>query len=241
MTAETAKIIPINPEAELDNKSLTLYEKATALVIVDQASYAIAGEVGKDLKALVTEITNFHEPMRISAKAAYDAVLKSKNDALAPVNEAMGIVRDTMNVYVREQERIRQEAERKARIAAEEAAKKERERLEAQALAAMEKGKGEKADSLLEKAEMVYAAPVTIAPVIDKTVKTASGNITQAKELKVSVTNLALFLKTLCEQNPGAVAAIVKIGDGPLKAFAKSNGLTNYPGLTISHTVGVRL
>lgn len=241
MTAETAKIIPINPEAELDNKSLTLYEKATALVIVDQASYAIAGEVGKDLKALVTEITNFHEPMRISAKAAYDAVLKSKNDALAPVNEAMGIVRDTMNVYVREQERIRQEAERKARIAAEEAAKKERERLEAQALAAMEKGKGEKADSLLEKAEMVYAAPVTIAPVIDKTVKTARGNITQARELRVTVIDVVAFVKELCASNPGAIPSILKVGDGPLKSFIKSNGIEKYSGLRIESTVGVRL
>lgn len=241
MSTETANVIPINPEAELEQKSLTLYEQATALVIVDQPSYIAAGEVGKALKSLEKEITDYFEPMRISAKAAYDAVLKKKNEELAPVTEAMGIVRKTMNTYAQEQERIRQEAERKARIAAEEAAKKERERLETQALAAMEKGKDERAESLLEKAEMVYAAPVTVAPVIDKTVKTASGNITQAKELKVAVTNPVLFLKTLCEQNPGAVAAIVKIGDGPLKAFVKSNGLANYPGLTIAHTVGVRL
>ena len=96
-------------------------------------------------------------------------------------------------------------------------------------------------DALLEKAEMVYAEPVTVAPVIDKTIRTASGNITQAEELKITVTNPALFLKTLCEQNPGAVANIVKIGDGPLKSFVKTNGLKSFPGLTIVETVGVRI
>jgi len=241
MTAEIARVIQINPEADLDNKSLSLYEQATSLVIVDRATYGAAGEVGKALKSLVAEITDFHEPMRISAKAAYDSVLKSKNDALAPVNEAMEIVRKTMNTYAQEQERIRKEDERKAQVKANEEAQKEREKLEAQAEKAIEKGQDEKADSLLEKAENVYAAPVYIAPVIDKTVKTASGNITQAKELKITITNMVLFLENLCLKNPGAVASIVKIGDGPLKSFVKTNGLKSFPGLNIVETVGVRL
>lgn len=163
---DTSKTIEINQESALEAKCLTLYEQATGLVITDQPSYVAAGEVGKGLKALEKEIVEYHEPLRIAAKASYDAVLKRKNDDLAPVTEAMGIVRDTMNVYAREQERIRREEERKAQAEANERARKERERLEAQALAAMEKGKEEKAETLLEKAELVYAEPVTVAPVI---------------------------------------------------------------------------
>lgn len=235
----TAQVIPINPEAELEEKSLTLYEQATALVITDQPSYVAAGEVGKALKELEKEITNYFEPLRLSAKASYDAVLKKKGEELAPVVEAMGIVRRTMNSYAQEQQRIQHEAERKARLEAEERARKERERLEAQALAAMEKSKDEKAESLLEKAEMVYAEPVTVAPVIDKTIKTASGNITQAKELHITVTDIKAFVSALIAQN--SAMTMIDVKRGPLKAWAKANAIKSFPGLQITETVGVRI
>lgn len=244
MSADLAKVIPINAEVAenaLEQETLTLYEQATSLVIVDEPSYIAAAEVGKSLKALEKKITDYFEPMRASAKAAYDAVNEKKKAELAPVSEAMDIVRKTLNVYVQEQDRIRKEEARKAQIKAEEEAKKEREKLEAQAEKAIEKGQDAKADSLLEKADNVYAAPVNIAPVIAKTTATPSGNITQAKELKVTVTNQIAFLKALIENNPGAVATIVKIGDGPLKTFVKSNGFEKYAGLHIEQTVGVRL
>lgn len=240
MTAQ-AQIIPINAEAELEQKTLTLYEQATALVITDQPSYAAAGEVGKALKALEKEITEYFEPLRLTAKAAYDNVLEKKNAELAPVKEAMDVVRKTMNVYIQEQERIRIEAERKARIQAEEAAKKERERLEAQAVKALDKGKEGKAEALLEQAENVYAAPVAVTPTVEKTVRTESGNITQAKELKVSIIDLNAFLSALIQQYPGATSNMVKIGDGPLKAWAKSNGIDSFPGIRVEKTVSVRL
>lgn len=240
MTAQ-AQVIPINPEAELEEKTLTLYEQATALVVVDEPTYIAAGEVGKALKSLEKEITDYFAPMKKAAHDAHKAITKKESDELTPVKEAIEIVRKTMNTYAQEQDRIRREAELKAQLAAEEQARKERARLEAQAEKAIERGQDEKADSLLEKAENVYAAPVTVAPAINKTVKTASGNITQAKELKITVTNPVLFLSELCKQNPGAVANIIKIGDGPLKSFVKSNGLKSFPGLSIVETVGVKI
>ena len=239
MTAQ-AQVIAISPEVELEAKCLSLYEQATSLTVSNSETYAAAGELGKGLKALEKEITEYFEPLRIAAKANYDAVLKKKNDELAPVTEAMGIVRTSMNTYLQEQDRIRREEERKARIAAEEVAKKERERLEAQALKAMEKGKDEKAESLMEKAENVYAAPVNIAPVVDKTIRTAAGNITQAKDIKVTVMQLIPFLLELCEKNPGAVPNLIKVNDGPLKAFVKTNGLRAFKGLVIEEVSGVR-
>lgn len=239
MSAETAKIIPINPEAELEQETLTLYEQATSLTISDPATYAAAGEVGKSLKALEKKITEYFEPLRVAAKANYDAVLKKKNDELAPVQEAMDVVRKTMNVYAQEQERIRQEAERKARMEAEEAARKERERLEAQALKAMEKGKDEKADELLDRAENVYAAPVAVAPVVEKTVHTASGNITQAKELQITVTDVKSFMAELVKRN--VAPTMIDVKAGPLKAWVKANAIESFPGLHINQTVSVRL
>jgi hypothetical protein len=228
-------------EEIIEQKSLSLYEKATSLVIRDQDSYVAAGEVGKALKSLEKEIVDFFEPMRIAAKNSYDAVLSKKNAELGPVTEAMGIVRNTMNVFAREQERIRQEEEKKLQAKAEEDARIEREKLARQAEAAIDKGKVEKAEEIMERHENVYVAPVAVAPVIAKTVATGSGNITQAKEIKITVTNMIQFLTELIATNPGAVSNIVKIGDGPLKAFVKSNGIDKFAGLHIEKTVGVRL
>ena len=239
MTAEAAKVIQINPEAELENKTLTLYEQATALTISDQPTYIAAGEVGKALKALEKEIVDHYAPMKKAAHDAHKAITKKESDDLAPVKEAMDAVRKTMNAYAQEQERIRKEEERKARAAAEEAARKEREKLEAQALAAMEKGKEERAESLMEKAEAVYAEPVTVAPTIDKTIKTAAGNITQAKELQITVTDIKAFVAALVAQNSAMTMIDIKVG--PLKAWVKANDIEKFPGLMIKQTVGVRL
>lgn len=241
MTAESAKIIPINPEAELEQETLTLYEQATSLIVSDAATYAAAGELGKGLKDLEKKIVDYFAPMKKAAHEAHKAITKKESDELAPVKEAMDVVRKTMNTFIQEQERIRREAERKARAEEEERARKEKERLEAQVLKALESGKDEKAESLLEKADNVYAAPVTVAPMVDRTLRTSSGNITQAKDIKVTVLQMIPFLQALCAQNPGAVANIVKIGDGPLKAFVKTNGIKSFPGLAIEETLGVRL
>lgn len=226
-------------EELIEQKSLTLYEQATALTICDQVSYAAAGEVGKALKSLEKEVTDYFAPMKKAAHDAHKAITKKESDELAPIKEAMDIVRKTMNVYIQEQERIRIEAERKARIAAEEEARKERDRLEKQALAAMEKGKDEKAESLMEKAEMVYAAPVTVAPMVDKTVRTESGNITQAKELQITVTDIKAFIAELVKRN--VAPTMIDIKAGPLKSWVKANAIESFPGLHINQTVSVRL
>ena len=226
-------------EEAIEQKSLTLYEQATSLTITDQTSYAAAGEVGKALKSLQKEIEDYFAPIKKAAHDAHKAITKKESDELAPVKEAIEIVRNTMNTFAREQDRIRQEAERKARLAAEEKAKKERERLEAQALKAMEKGKDEKAESLMEQAENVYAAPVAIEPTIEKTVRTDSGNITQAKEIIVSVSDMKLFMAELVKRN--VAPTMIDIKAGQLKAWVKANDIHNFPGLVIQRTVGVRL
>lgn len=236
---ETAKVIPINPESELEQRTLSLYEQATSLTIHDQHSYAAAGEVGKALKSLEKEIVDYFAPMKKAAHDAHKAITKKEAEELAPVKEAMEVVRKTMNVYIQEQDRIRKEAERKAQLAAEEEARKEREKLLAQAEKAIDKGKDEKAEALLEQAENVYAAPVMVAPVVEKTIKTESGNITQAKELQITVTDAKAFLAEIVKRN--MAPTMIEIKAGPLKAWVKANGFESFPGLHINQTVAVRL
>jgi len=227
-------------EKELQTSALTLKEEATALKVVSLPTYQAAGELGKSLKDLEKKIIDYHKPIKQDIDALKKKALDREKSDLVPVQEAIQILRDSMNAWQREEERKRQEEERKARIAAEEVARKERERLEAQALKALEKGKEEKAEELLERAEDVYVAPVTVAPTVAKTVATAAGNITQAKEINVTVTDMLAFVTELVKSNPGAISSILDVKVSGLKAFVKSNGLERYAGLNIVKTTGVR-
>lgn len=223
---------------EIAAQSMTLYEQALTLTISDQPSFAAAGEFGKSLKDLEKKIVDFFAPIKKAAHEAHKAVTKKESEELAPVQEAMSIVRKTMNIFLQEQERIRKEEERKARLAAEEAARKEQERLFALAAKAEEKGKEEKAEELLERAENVYVAPVTVAPKVE-IARFDGGNVGQVKELQVSVTDLKAFLAELVKRN--LAPTMVTIGAAPLKAWVKANAMQSFPGLAIVETVSVRI
>lgn len=227
-------------EKELETTALTLKQQASAMVVKDVSQYAAAGELGKSIKELRGKIVDYFAPIKKAAHEAHKAITAKESEELKPVDEAIGILRDTMNAFTREQERIRQGEERKAREAAEELARKERDKLLAAAIKAEEKGQIDKAEAKMEQAEMVYAAPVTVAPTVAKTVSTASGNITQAKEVQVTVVDLKAFLTAVIAQYPGALQSFVDIKPGPLKTWIKSNGNDNFPGLNIVKTTGVR-
>lgn len=223
---------------EIEQQSLTLYEQALTLTISDQPSFAAAGELGKTLRLMEKEILDHYKPIKQAQDAAKKVILDKEKADLAPVQEAMGIVRKTMNVFLQEQERIRQEEERVKRLAAEEAARKEQERLFALAAKAEEKGKEEKAEELLERAENVYVAPVTVAPKVE-TARFDGGNVGQVKELQVSVTDLKAFLFELVKRN--MAPTMVEVKAGALKAWVKANGMQNFPGLAIVETVAARI
>lgn len=223
---------------EIEVQSMTLYEQALTIKVVDQPTFAAAGEFGKSLKELEKKIVDFFAPLKKAAHEAHKAITKKEADDLSPVREAMDTVRKTMNDFLQEQERIRREEERKARLAAEEAARKEQERLLAQAAKAEEKGKAEKAEELLEQAENVYVAPVTIAPKVE-TAKFDGGNVGQVKELQVSVTDMKAFLAELCKRN--MAPTMVEIKQSNLKSWIKSNAIDHFPGLVINYTVSARI
>lgn len=225
---------------ELEHAPVALINEVKAFKVIDTATYMEAGELGKTLKSEIKKREEYFEPMRIKAKASYDEVLKMKKDAISPLEAVVDILRSNMNTWQRAEEMKRQEEERKAREAAEELARKEREKLLAAAIKAEEKGQTEKAESKLEQAEMVYAAPVTVAPTVAKTVATSVGNITQAKEVQVTVTDIRAFIAELVKSNPGALASIIDVRVSGLKTFVKANGLEQYPGLSIVKTTGVR-
>jgi hypothetical protein len=225
-------------KSELETAPLALINEATSLKVVDQITFGIAGELGKTLKEEIKKREEYFEPMRIKAKASYDEVLKMKKDAISPLEVQVDALRKTMNVYLQEQERIRREEEARLQREENERARKEQERLLAQAAKAEEKGQYEKAEEKLEQAEMVYAAPVTVAPKVE-TAKFDGGAVGQVKEIQITVTDVKAFLMALLQK--GMAPTMIEIKVAPLKAWQKANAITTFPGLHIVETVSARI
>jgi vacuolar-type H+-ATPase subunit I/STV1 len=225
----------IQPEEEvIEQQALTLYEQATLLSVTDQASYQSAGELAKTLKSMGTKILDFFAPMKKSTHEAWKSVCSRENEALAPIKEADALLRKNMTRFIDEQEHIRREEQRKLEEAAREAARKEQERLLAQAAKADEKGKADKAEDLLERAENVYVAPVFVPAAVDKTVTINNGSVTRKTDLVITVTDL----KALCgEVFAGRVpTTVLEAKPGALKSWAKINQVKQCPGLVIQET-----
>ena len=227
-------------EKELETKVVTMKDQVDAIIVGTAQSYALAGEMGKGLKDLRAKIVDYFKPLKEAAHAAHKAVTTKEGEELKPLDDAITILRNKMNVFNAEQQRLERIEQARLQKIADEAAEAERQRLLKAAIKAEEKGKDEKAEALLEQAEMVYTAPVTVAPMVAKTVQTSAGNITQAVDVNITVTDLKAFVAELIKLNPGALATILDVKAGPLKAFVKANGITNYAGLSITRGTSVR-
>jgi hypothetical protein len=225
-------------EQELQGRALSLKEQATAMVVKDVAGYALAGELGKGIKELRARIVDYFAPLKDAAYKAHKAITAKEGEELKPVDEAINILRKAMNDFNKEQKRLERIEQARLQKIADETAEKERQRLLNQAVKAEEKGQIDKAEEKLEQAEMVYAAPVTVAPTVAKTVQTAAGNITQAKEINVTVTDMRAFIAELVKRN--MMPTMLEAKAAPLKAWAKANGFDTFPGLNIQKTTGVR-
>ena len=203
------------------------------LTVTDQDTFGAAGEAIKTLKGFRKEITDFFGPMKKKAFEAHKLISTKEKETLAPLDKAEAFVRGRMNVFLTEQERIRVADERKALLKAQEEERKEKKRLEQRAEKALESGKDEKAEALLEEAEDVYVAPVetirTIAPV-----KTATAHVGMRDKLVVQVLDLKVFVKELCAKD--SALSFLKVEQKTLEAWVKSNEIERFAGLRIEKT-----
>ena len=135
-------------EKELEGQALTLKGQATSMIVQDVAGYAAAGELGKGIKELRQKIVDYFKPLKDAAHKAHKAITEKEGLELKPVDEAINILRDTMNAFTRKQEEIRVAAGKKARDEAEAIAAAGREKLLKAAV------KAEKAANKAEKASV---------------------------------------------------------------------------------------
>lgn len=129
--------IAIEPIAELDQKALTLPEKAKAIKVIDQQTYDVAVEELKGIVALRKEIVEHHAPLKAKAHEAHKAICDAEKKLLQPVDLAERTIKSAIGTYESEQRRIEEERQRKIR---EELERQAAEQIESAAVEAESQG-----------------------------------------------------------------------------------------------------
>jgi len=105
-------------------------DQAASMVVNSAESYVRASDFLKRVKQAQGRVTAFFAPMKQKAYEAHKAITAQESETLKPLQQAEETVNSLMANYYREQKRIELAEQQKAQAAADEAARKERERLE---------------------------------------------------------------------------------------------------------------
>lgn len=218
------------------SQALEISEQAKTLKVLDEETYIEASEMLRTLKTMKSKVTDFFAPMKAKSYAAWKEICAKENEAVRPLDEADKLVRVEAGKYLEEQERIRKEAQRKAEEEARIAAEKEKQKLLEQAIKAEERGKAEKAEALIEKAESVYVEPVIIPSAVEKTSRLENGSVTRKSDIQVIVVDPVLLIKAIAENK--VPVSVVEFKLNAIKNWAKLTGVKNGQmfGLTIKET-----
>lgn len=140
-------------------RELTIVEsEAMGLSIVTDDDYSKAGETVKKIKALAKKVTDYWEPMRVSAKKAYDDVLAHKKEMLDPLDKAEKSLKGEMGKFLKRKEEERKAIEEALRAQA----RAEADRKLAEAMMAEQFGDTEVAEYALASAQVMENASKTV-------------------------------------------------------------------------------
>ncbi len=222
------------PDEALFKQSSNLLVMAEGYIITTPEQALNAGEDLKEIKALKRQL----EKKRTAITGPINTALKEINALFKPAKKwltmAEVMMKGKLKTYISEQERIAQEAQRKA----DEKARKRREKLEAKAAAAraeeeaaraaiakaesdearaaaaaLAEKQAKKAAKLEEKAEIVQA------PVISTTAPKLEGIHTRVT-WRAEVTNKLAFIKFVVEQRPDLMG-VIEIDQSKLNGYAR--------------------
>jgi len=209
-----------------------IYNKSKLVQINNESDYLFAAEFVKKIKGMLAKnIANL--------KPAKDAVAEREEKEIKPLKCAEAFVREKINNYLNDQEIKRRLEQSKAEAEAKAIADKEREKLLAQAIKAEEKGKVEKAEELIEKAEMIYDAPVIVPNNIPKTIKSENVSTTRRSDIKITIEDPMTVLKGIVA---GTIPiTVIDFKDQVLKAWIKSSGIRHVPGIHIQQINSVSI
>lgn len=136
-------------QKQIEQKALSITERAAAVQIRDQASYDVAVELLKGIKSLRKEAEDHHRPMIDAAYRAHRAACDALKRIDEPLKQAETQVKGRIGGWEMEQERIRREEQRRRE---EEARRLAEEEILANAIAAEASG----------------ASPVEVAAIVEE-------------------------------------------------------------------------
>ena len=225
ITMDIAKI----EHYETDGRDIT--RQAVSCQIVDAesraAAIALATEITRRIKIVETEFED-------DKKRSYDlwkSICNRITKLIEPYQSAKRVVDAEIARDWQVQERLRREAEAKARAEAAEAEKRERERLEKEAAAKLAEGKYEEAEVAMDEIDRVFV-PVVAAPTeAPKTQRSAGGSVTMVTDISIEVVNPMALIKAIGEGK--LPAHFVTFAMGEIKKYVKVTGATSLPGVRI--------
>lgn len=227
MKEEIVATVDVQPEIA-ENVSL-VGAKVEEMTVRNDAEYSAAGALLKQVKSLQKTIKDYWEPLRVSAKKAYDDVLSKKKEMLDPVDSAEKILKRKMGDYLAEKERIAREIEEQKRREAE----AEMQRKLAEAAEHETAGRADEAEFAMAEAEVFdqYAANISI-----QAEKPKMQGVSTVKSWKVEVvdsTKVPVLLGgvELRPVDTAAVLRLVKMMDGKIEI----------PGVKITEDVSLRV
>lgn len=226
-TAGSSALVLDTAEEALGREVSTVEANALRVVIGNDADYANAGDITKAVKQMQKKVTEYWEPLRVSAKKTYDDVLARKKEMLSPLESAEKILKGKMSAYVTEQERKRREREEAMRkLAQQEVNRKLAEAAEAEAAGdtlGMEfaMAEAEVMDDVAKSGKVTGAAPKATGVSTSKAWKITSIDISQ-----VPVEIAGAIIRPVDEK---AVMALIKATKGSIKI----------PGIVYEETVNI--
>jgi len=173
-----------------ERQALALSDSAKALTITTNEERISAEALLESAANIEKTVFAFLDPPRAKAYEQYTYHKKRLDDYLNPVKEAKKTIKQKCMSYDQEQERIRQEAQRKAEEDARRIAEEEQ-----LAAAVQAEQSGDK-----ETAEAIITEPVQVAPVfVPKTAPAASRLSAGRSVWSAEQVNLMLLVKAVAE------------------------------------------
>ena len=102
-------------ETKLQTRGVNALDYANALEVKDEKGKGAASKALALNKDIQKDVNDYFGPTIKKAKDLHSDLVGKKNGFLDPLKKSEDILKQKISVYLREQERIRQEAIRKAR------------------------------------------------------------------------------------------------------------------------------
>lgn len=202
-------------EKAINSELVALEGRANAMVVNTDADYAVAAAMVKEIKSLANKVKDYWEPLRVSAKKAYDEILAKKKEMTDPLDKTEKALKAQMADYTLRKEAARkalEEAQRK--LAQEEAERKLREAMDAES-----SGDADSAQMALAEAEVYDNLSGTLTVAKEK-VKADGVSVRKTFKIKsVDPSRVPVMVNGVCVRpvDEKAVLALIKACDGNIK------------------------